>query len=70
MIAAKYNVIRDLIRRESFKVILKQEVPEGANFLIVRFVLAIESTVDGEIRLKSRNAAVRHLDFLKDDLVQ
>ena len=40
MIAAKYSEIRDRIRRGTFKVVMKQEVPEGANVLTARFFLA------------------------------
>ncbi len=40
--------IRDLLRRGTFKVILKEEFPDGAKALSARFVLAIKSNADGE----------------------
>ena len=69
MFEAKYSESGDLICRGTFKVILKQEVPEGANVLTAQFVLAIKSTVDGEIKFKVRYVAEAHLDVLKDYLV-
>ena len=49
MISAKYPEIRDLLCRGTFKVKLKDEVPEGANVLTACFVLAIKPTEHGEI---------------------
>ena len=68
MIAAKYSEIRDLIRRGTFKVILRQEVPEGANILTARFVLVIKLRVDEEIKFKARYVAGGNLDVVKDYL--
>ena len=53
MIAAQHSEIRDLIRRGKFKVILKEEIPEGANFLTVRFLLSLKSAVDAGIKFKA-----------------
>ena len=69
MIAAKYTEIRDLLHRETFEVILKEEIPEGSNVLTARFVLAIKSIEDGEIKFKARYVAGGHQDKLKDYLV-
>ena len=42
--------VQDLLRRGTFKVILKEELPDGANALTVRFVLAIKSNANGKIK--------------------
>ena len=42
--------VRDLLRRGTFKVILKEELPDGANALTARFVLAIISNADSHIK--------------------
>ena len=47
MEAAKMREVRDLLKRGTFKVILKEELPHNANALPAHFVLAIMSTVDG-----------------------
>ena len=49
MIAAKHGEIRDLTRSETFKVIFKKEIPEGANVLTGRFFLVKKCKVDGRI---------------------
>ena len=69
MVAAKYSEIRDLIRHGTFKVILKEEIPKEASVLTVRSVLAIKSTVDGEIKFKARYVAGGLRDEMKDYLV-
>ena len=45
--------------------ILKEELPDGANALTARFVLAIKSNVDGEIKYKARYGIGGHRDILK-----
>lgn len=47
MIAAIKQEVNDLLRRGTFKVILREELPDGANAITARFVLAIKSTADG-----------------------
>ena len=61
--------VRDLLRRGTFKVVLKEELPDGANALTARFVLAIKSTVDGKVKYKARYVMGGHRDRLKNFLV-
>ena len=61
--------VRDLLKRGSFKVILKEELPDGANALTARFVLAIKSNADGEIQYKARYVIGGHRDRLKHYMV-
>ena len=42
---AKVNEIQNLIRRESFLVVLKEEIPDGINYLTALLVLAIKALV-------------------------
>ena len=56
---------QDLIRRGSFRVIPRKEIPDGANALTARFVLAIKSTADGDIKYKARNVVGGHRDIMK-----
>ena len=62
-------MIRDLIRRGNFKVILKHEVPERINVLIGRFTLAIKSAVDRETKFRPRHVAGGYHGVLKDYLL-
>ena len=48
---------------------MSEEIPEGANILTARFVLAIKSSVDGEIKFKARYVAGGHMDVFKDYLI-
>ena len=59
------NEVRDLTRRGTFKVILKEELADGANSLKARFVLGIKSNTDGEIKFKARHVIGGHRDHLK-----
>ena len=61
--------IRDLLRRGTFKVILNEKLPDGANALTARFVLAIKSSADGDVKYKARNVIGSHRDVLKIYLV-
>ena len=70
IIATKYNEIRDLIRRGTFKVVVIEEIPVGVNILTARFVLVIKSSMDGEIKLKARYVAGRHMDIFNGYIVQ
>jgi len=65
MTAAKQAEVRDLLRRGTFKVILREDVPSDANVLPGRFVLAIKSTEDGKIKHKARYLIGGHRDRLK-----
>ncbi len=42
--------VRDLLRRGTFKFIFKSELPDGANTLTVRIVLALKSSAYGKIK--------------------
>ena len=47
---AKRAEVQELLKRGIFKVILRSELPNGANLLSTRFVLAIKSNADGKIK--------------------
>ena len=68
MLKAKLDEVSDLLRRGTFKVILKGELPDGANALTARFVLAIKSSIDDKIKYKARYVVGGHLDVLKNYL--
>ena len=51
---AVLDEVKDLLKRSTFKVILQEELPDGANALTARFVLAINSNTDGKIKYKAR----------------
>ena len=42
--------VRDLLHRGTFKVILREELPDGAIALTARFFLGIKSDADGKIK--------------------
>ena len=42
MDAAIQEEVRDLLRRDTLKVILRKEIPDGANVLTARYVFAIK----------------------------
>ena len=48
MIEAKYAEIRDLVNRGTFRAVLRTELPDGANLITARYVLAIKSDEDKE----------------------
>ena len=60
-----YSEVRDLLSRGTFKVILKEELPDGANALTACFVLAIKSSADGQVKYKARYVIGSHRDLLK-----
>ena len=62
---AVLDEVKDLLRRGTFKVILKGELPDGANALTARFVLAIKSSTDGKVKYKARYVIGAHRDILK-----
>jgi len=61
--------VRGLFERNTFKVILREEVPTDANVLPGRFVLAIKSTEDGEVKYKARFVIGGHRDKQKHLMV-
>ena len=69
MQATKLQEVRDLLNRGTFKDILKEKLPEGANALTARFVLAIKSKIDGHIKFKARYVVGGHRDKLKQFMV-
>lgn len=48
--------------RGVLKVVLKRDLPEDANFMSARFVFAVKSTEDGEVKLKARYVIFGNLD--------
>ena len=69
MTLAKRSEIGNLLRRGTFKVILKRDVPPDGNILPGRFVLAIKSKIDGRVIFKARYVIGGHRDKMKDLLV-
>lgn len=69
MTEAKKSEIRNFLRRNTFKIILKKDVPPNGNILSGRFVLAIKSTVDGQIKFKARFVIGGHRDKMKNMMV-
>ena len=69
MTEAKKTEIRNLLKRGTFKVVLKEDVPPDGNVLPGRFVLALKSTEDGEIKHKARYVIGGHRDKHKDFMV-
>ena len=57
--------LQDLLRRRTFKFILKEELLDGANALTARFVLAIKSKAGEQVKYKARYAIGGHRDFMK-----
>ena len=53
MDAAISDEVRDLLRRDTFKVILREEIPDGADELTARYVLTIRSKIDGTVKFKA-----------------
>ncbi len=66
---AKLEEIHNLIKRGTFKAILKEDVPKDGNVLPGRFVLAIKSSIDGKIKCKARFVIGGHRDKLKKFMV-
>jgi len=69
MQAARLKEVRNLINRGTFKIILREDIPKDANVLPGRFVLAIKSTEDGEVKYKARYVLGGHRDKLKRMMV-
>lgn len=51
---AKRAEVDELLRRGTFKVVPRSELTNSANVLTARFVLAIKSNTDGNIKYKAR----------------
>ena len=69
MIEAKYAEIRDLVNKGTFRAFLRTELPDGANLITARYVLAIKSEEDKKELYKARYVAGGHLDIMKDYLI-
>ena len=69
MTSAKKAEIRNLLKRGTFKVILREDIPNDANVLPGRFVLTIKSTDDNRAKFKSRYVISGHRDKLKRVMV-
>ena len=59
----------DLLKRRTFKVMLKEKLPDGANALTARFVLAVKSNPDGDVKFKARYVIGGHRNQLKHYMV-
>lgn len=69
MYESRRKEVKGLIERRTFKVILKEGVPRGANNLLARFVFAIKSTEDRKINYKARYVIGGHRGRLKNLMV-
>lgn len=69
MTQAKKDEIRGLLDRGTFSVLLREEIPQDANVLPGRFILAIKSAEDGKIKFKARYVSGGHRDRIKDLIV-
>ena len=69
MKAAIMSEVQDLSRWGTFKVVDRSELPQNANALTARFVLAIQSTEDGQLRFKARYVIRGHHDKLEQYMV-
>ena len=52
MNSAINSEVQELLRRGTFKLILRIELSDGANALTARFILAIKSNADIEINIR------------------
>ena len=66
---AKRAEVQELLKRGTFKVILRSELPNGANAITARFVLAIKSNADEKVKYKARYVMGGHRDKMKNFLV-
>ena len=66
---ALMNGVRNLLNHGTFKVLLKDELPDGAKALTARFILGIKSNADGKIKCKARYGVGGHRDRLKHFIV-
>ena len=62
--------VQDWIRQGTFKVIPREDMPDGANALIARFVLAIKLTADRDLKYKAQYVVGGHRDIMKHFMVQ
>lgn len=65
MSEVKRKEIRGPLDRGTFRVMLREDIPDDGNVLPGRFVLSIKSTDDGEVKWKARYVIGGHRDKLK-----
>ncbi len=58
-----------MLQRRKFKVVIREELSDGANALTARFVLAKKSYSDGKIEYKARYVVGSYRDMLKHSIV-
>lgn len=61
--------VRDLLKWGTFKVICEKEIPDGDNALTARFVLAVKSDANSEIKVSAFSVIGGHQDKLKHFIV-
>lgn len=66
MSQVKKDENRGLLDRGTFRIILREEIPQDADVLPGRFVLAINSSTDGQIKFKALYVIDGHRDRMKD----
>ena len=69
MSEAKRREIKGLLDPGTFKIILREDIPPDGNVLPGRFVLAVKSTEDGEVKFKARYVIGGQRDKLKGFMV-
>ena len=69
MSEAKRKEIKGLLDRSTFKIILREDIPPDGNVLPRRFVLAVKSTEDGQVKFKARYVIGGNRDKLKGFMV-
>ena len=69
MAKAIQEEVRDILRCGTFKVIIKEEILDGSNVLTARYVLAIKSKLNEQIKFKARYVIGGHRDMIKHYLV-
>ena len=48
MIESKYAEIRDMVNSGTFRAVLRTELPDDANLIAARYILAVKSDEDKE----------------------
>lgn len=66
---ARYDEIKGLLDRGTFKAVLEKNLPSDANIMPARFVFALKSTDDGEVKFKARYIICENRDKYKDMMV-
>lgn len=62
-------LVKGLLQRGTFKIILREEIPPDGNVMPGRFFLAIKSTEDGEVKFKERYVIGGHREKQKNVMV-